>query len=296
MSESGAAAPTWRRALAETAEAVGSRNEALWMCRRASGTDATEFAEIIDDPVTERAGSHLAHLVGRRRAGEPLQYVLGEWAFRRIEIMVDPRVLIPRPETEELLDHALGHLARHAGPDAPVVVDLGTGSGAVGLSLLAESPVRDAVVWMTDVSPEALDVARANAAGLGIAGSGARFALGSWWDALPDDLRGRIDLVATNPPYVADDDPEVADDVRRWEPHGALFAGHDGLDAIRAITAGAGDWLAPGAMLITEIGHRQGSAVAGLFAAAGLAEVRVIADSAGRDRFVSGLRPRATGG
>jgi release factor glutamine methyltransferase len=286
--------------LARTADSVGSRVEATWMCRRASGTDATEFVGIIDTPVTERAGSHLAHLVARRLTGEPIQYVLGSWEFRRVELMVDRRVLIPRPETELMVDHALARLAERgrdaAGGSVAVVADLGTGSGAIGLSLLAESARGSRTVWMTDLSDASLDVARANAAGLGMAGVGARFAAGSWWDALPGDLEGCLDLVCANPPYIADGDPEVADEVLAWEPHGALFAGPDGLDAIRTIVAGAPRWLAAGAAIILEIGHRQGTDVSALMVDAGLVDVEILPDAAGRDRFVVGVRPRASDG
>jgi len=144
------------------------------------------------------------------------------------------------------------------------VVDLGTGSGAVGLALLDESPRGSLTVWMTDVSDDALDVARANAAGIGLAASGARFAQGSWFEALPIELRGKIDLIVSNPPYVAVGDPDLEPSVEKWEPHLALFGGDDGLDAYREIIAGAKEWLAPGGSIALEIGHRQSASVLGL--------------------------------
>jgi release factor glutamine methyltransferase len=278
--------------LARTADTVGSRTEALWMCRCASGTDATEFVEIIGSPVTERAGSHLAHLVARRLSGEPIQYVLGSWEFRRLELMIDRRVLIPRPETEQMVDIALAHLGRSRDGRNAIAVDLGTGSGAIGLSLLAESGRGTLTTWMTDRSADALDVARANAAGLGVAAGGARFALGDWWDALPEDLAGRVDLVCANPPYVADGDPEAAPEVIAWEPRDAVFAGPDGLESIRRILDGAPRWLAPGGAIVVEIGHRQAEATTATMRAAGFDEVEVLVDAAGRDRFVTAIRPR----
>lgn len=117
--------------------------------------------------------------------------------------------------------------------------DLGTGSGAIGLSLAFEMPRGTVEVWLTDVSADALDVARANAAGLGIAGAGVRFGHGSWFAALPAELKGTFGIIVSNPPYIATGDPEVDAVVHQWEPAGALYAGADGLDAVRAIGEGA---------------------------------------------------------
>lgn len=285
---------TWAELLADVAAEIGDRSAAKWLCQTASGHDGDEFAGILDRPVGERAGLHLRSMLMRLSEGEPLQYVLGRWGFRRLDVMVDARVLIPRPETEQLVDAVLGHLAligRNRGRDTgPLrVVDLGTGSGAIGLSVLAESAPNAVEVWMTDVSSDALDVARANCAGIGRAGSGARFAVGDWFAALPGELAGSFDAVVANPPYVAETD-DVEDIVRRHEPHGALFAGPDGLDALRTVVAGAPRWLAPGGMLVVEIGHRQGDATSGLFVDAGLRDVVVRDDLAGRPRMVTGTR------
>ena len=261
---------TWREVLARTETQVGDRLVAKWLCEHASGADnADEFREIFLDVVSARAGAHLAHMVARVLNGEPVQYVMGRWAFRRLDLLVDKRVLIPRPDTEILVDVALEIL----GGKPATVVDLGTGSGAVGLALLDESPRGSLTVWMTDVSEDALDVARANAAGIGLAASGARFAHGSWFEALPSELRGKIDLIVSNPPYVAVGDPDLDESVEKWEPHLALFGGEDGLDAYREIIAGAEEWLAPGGSIALEIGHRQADAVCGLFAEFRFAQV-----------------------
>jgi release factor glutamine methyltransferase len=151
-------------------------------------------------------------------------------------------------------------------------------------------PITGVEVWATDVSADALDVARANLAGLGRPGANVRIARGSWFAALPPELRGHLDLAVTNPPYVAEGD-ELDPAVRDWEPPGALLAGADGLDHLRAIIAGAPTWLAPGAALVAEIGAAQGGAVAELATGAGLTGVEVRQDLAGHDRILLARRP-----
>ncbi|HWW43805.1 MAG TPA: peptide chain release factor N(5)-glutamine methyltransferase, partial [Acidimicrobiia bacterium] len=238
-----AGARTWRSVLAEATDALGSESDARWITEEASGYTRAELVVRLDEPVTVRCGAYLAQMVERRLAGEPLQYVLGRWGFRALDLMVDPRVLIPRPETEQVVEWALD-AARRLGHDDLVVADLGTGSGAIALSLAQELP--RAAVWATDVSADALDVARANTSGIGMfAATRVRLAEGSWWDALPGELRGRLDLVVSNPPYVAADEM-LGPEVDAWEPRIALCAGSDGLDAIRAIVADAPGWLRPG--------------------------------------------------
>lgn len=284
---------TWRAILAHTAEATGDRTVARWLCEHASGCDADEFVSVLDEFVPQRAALHLDAMLRRHLGGEPLQYAMGRWAFRRLDLMVDPRVLIPRPETERLVDIVHEHLrvgaTKHG--DKRVVADLGTGSGAIGLALLDELAPSSVEVWMTDASPDALDVARANAVGLGVRGAGARFATGEWFDALPADLRGRLDVVVSNPPYIAIDDPAVEPSVRDWEPAVALYSGHDGLDAVRCIVNGAHAWLRPGGLLALEIGHAQGGEVVGLMHAAGLLQASVTRDLAGHDRYATALAP-----
>jgi release factor glutamine methyltransferase len=280
---------TWSELWSQTAAVLGERAQARWLCEVASGLDGDEFLAGLDEPATERMVAALDAMVARYRAGEPLQYVLGRWGFRTLDLMVDRRVLIPRPETEQVAEVAIGLARRRAG--RVVVADLGTGSGAIGLSVAAELPLGAAEVWLTDRSEAALDVARANLAGLGRRGGSVQLALGDWWDALPDDLAGRIDVAVSNPPYVAIGDPEVDDAVVEWEPTSALFAGDDGLDDVRRIVAGAPRWLAPGGWLVLEIGHRQGEPVASLLRAAGVVDVEVRPDLAGRDRIALARRP-----
>jgi release factor glutamine methyltransferase len=258
------------------------------MCQEVGGLDSIEWATSLDDAVTERAVSRLDAMTARRRVGEPLQYVLGSWAFRNVELMVDRRVLIPRPETELLAGYAIDE-ARQRSPRR-IVVDLGTGSGAIALSCAAELSIEGTTVWGTDASHDALEVARANAAGLGRAAANIRLAAGAWFDALPGDLRGEVDVIVSNPPYIAHGDAEVSDTVLEWEPHDALFSGPDGLADIRHIVEHAIHWLRPGGVLLLEFGHRQGEAVQQLLTARGYREVEIRRDLAGRDRIAHARR------
>jgi release factor glutamine methyltransferase len=272
--------------LAQTTEQLGDANEARWLCEHASGLDGAEFVAAGGEFATVSMVNSLESMVRRRLAGEPLQYVMRRWAFRHLDVLVDERVLIPRPETEVLVDIALD-LVR--GVEAPRIVDLGTGSGVIGLSLAEELYPKVSEVWLVDASAVALDVARANVAGVGRAGAVVRVAEGDWFGALPSSLQGQVDVVVANPPYIAEGDDEVSASVVAWEPHVALYSGADGLDAIRRIVADAPSWLRLGGWLVMEIGYRQGDAVAALFGA-GWESVAVRQDLTGRDRFVVARR------
>jgi release factor glutamine methyltransferase len=280
---------TWRQLWVDTERLLGDRVVARWLCEEASGAEPDEFLDELDRPATEGGVRRLDAMTARVRAGEPVQYVLGHWAFRHLDLMVDQRVLIPRPETELLVEHAI--VAMRDRPRPLTMVDLGTGSGAVGLALASELWHSAMTVWLTDASADALTVARANLSGIGRAAACVRLGEGSWFAALPADLRGTVDLVASNPPYIADDDPAVEAIVRDWEPASALFAGRDGLDHVRAIAADAVEWLRPGGVLMLEIGATQASPVHDLLRAAGLVDVRVLPDLAGRDRFAQAVCP-----
>jgi release factor glutamine methyltransferase len=276
---------TWRALLAETTDRVGERPAARWLCEVASGADRIE--EVLDERATQRMVAHLDAMIARHTAGEPLAYVLGRWSFRHLDLAVDRRVLIPRPETEVVAGVAVD-LAR-ALPRPVTVVDLGTGSGAIGLALADELPVIGVTVWLVDDDPDAVDVARANLAGIGRRAANVRIAQGSWFDALPAETV--VDLAVANPPYVATTSNEVDRSVRDWEPPHALFAGADGLDAIRALVAAAPRRIRPGGWLVLEIGADQGAAVADLLDVAGFAGVEIRPDLAGRDRVAVGRRP-----
>jgi release factor glutamine methyltransferase len=282
-------AVTWRTLLNETIDVLGERPQARWICETACGLDGDEFVAELDEPATERMVAQLDAMVARYRAGEPLAYVMGHWSFRTIELMVDQRVLIPRPETEVVAGRAL-ELARSFA-ERRRVVDLGTGSGAIGLSLAAELPLTGTEVWLTDYSTDAVDVARANATGLGRAAANVRVSHGSWFDALPVDVRGEIDVVVSNPPYIADGDAEVAESVLEYEPHSALFAGDDGLDDVRTIARDARDWLRSGGWLVMEIGYQQGDAVKALLEGFGYLNVAIANDLTGRPRIAEARNP-----
>jgi release factor glutamine methyltransferase len=235
-------------------------------------------------------------MVERRLIGEPLQYVLGQWGFRTLDLMVDRRVLIPRPETEVVVDAALAELDRLApGAEAegrrPTVVDLGTGSGAIALSIAVERPGTD--VWATDASPDALAVARANLAGIGGAGTRVRLAEGDWFAALPPELRGSVDLLVSNPPYVADGDP-LPPIVEEWEPAQALRAGPDGLDDLATIVLDGVEWLSEHGAVVVELDPRQVPAVEVLAREAGFTAMSVVVDLAGRHRAVVARRSRGS--
>ncbi len=273
------------RAVTDTPEIDARR-----LVERASGHDATELRFELDRAVTTREIAFFDRMLARRAAGEPLQYVLGSWGFRQLDLFLDRRVLIPRPETEIVTEVALAELRRAAaagGTDAPRAVDLGTGSGAIALSLAFEHATVE--VWATDASADALDIARANLVGIGRHARRVRLEHGDWFAALADDLAGTFDLVVSNPPYVAADE-ELPEVVRAWEPAGALVPGPTGLEAYEVIVAEARRWLRPTGSLVLEIGAAQAAALRALAAAHGWADVEVHPDLAGRDRAVV-LRP-----
>ena len=283
---------SWRQLQAETARLLADAGveqpdtEARWIVEEASGLEGADYALGLDQPATVRGVATLDRLVARRRAGEPLQYVLGRWAFRSLDLMVDRRVLIPRPETEQVVGFALAELdrlgANRPGPPL-VVVDLGTGSGAIGLSIAAErSRTR---VWASDVSPDALAVASANLAGLGRAATRVRLVEGSWFEALPEDLVGTIDLVVSNPPYVSPADP-LPREVAEWEPVGALISAPTGREALIGLVEHAPRWLTRPGVLVVELAPDQAAPIARAAREAGFGEVRVERDLAGRDRAV----------
>lgn len=220
----------------------------------------------------------LEDLVARRQSGEPLQYIEGTAAFGPLELIVDRRVLVPRPETEGLFEIAT-RMVRH--PE--VIVDLCTGSGALALALKHE--YGGAAVFATDVSEEALDVARLNQDRTRL---DVHWAAGDLFDPLPAALLGEVDLVVANPPYVAEGEFEtLPDDVQR-EPKVALVSGPTGLEVIRRIGASVSAWLRPGGVAIVEISETQGEAASAAFI--DLPTV-VRRDLAGRDRYLVAVKP-----
>src|SRR5690606_25010419 len=233
-----------------------------------------------DDLAQEPDATRFGQLVARRAAGEPVAYLLGTRGFWRFDLAITPDTLIPRPDTELLVELALARIH----PRAPArVADLGTGSGAIALAIASERP--RARVVATDASVGALDVARRNAATLDI--GNVEFRHGDWLAPLAGE---RFDLIASNPPYIADDDAHLARGDLRFEPRTALASGADGLDAIRTITAAAPAHLVAGGWLLVEHGWEQGAAVRALFEAAGFSDVVTGRDLEQRDRVTSGRR------
>jgi release factor glutamine methyltransferase len=277
---------TWRQLERQARERLGHEQEARWMVQQVAGRTGAEWLADLDEPAPARCVPFLEDMVQRRIAGEPLQYVLGSWGFRRLDLSIDRRVLIPRPETEQVVEHAIAELTRLRllTSKPPRVVDLGTGSGAIALSIAVE--VAGAEVWATDASEDALAVARANLAGVGgMAATRVRMVAGSWYGALPPELAGRVDLVVSNPPYLArsemdDLDPAVA----RWEPVQALVAGPSGLEAIEQVVTGARPWLRDPGAVVVELAPPQADAAVALALEAGFTRAVVLPDLTGRPR------------
>jgi len=253
------------------------RLDARLLLQYATGCSHTDLLARPETPVSAPAYAQFAEWVERRAAGEPLAYLVGEAEFRGRIFQVSPAVLIPRPETEVLIDLARAKLQ---GMTAPKVLDLGTGSGIVAISLALECP--QAAVVAVDLAKEAISVARNNAGRLGV-----RIDLraGDWFAPLGDE---RFDLIVSNPPYVAEGDPHLDLDGLPFEPRMALTAGADGLACIRHIVAAAVAHLNPGGWLLFEHGYDQGTACRNLLTHAGFKTAFTHPDLAGIDRVSGG--------
>ncbi|MEO5881636.1 MAG: peptide chain release factor N(5)-glutamine methyltransferase [Caldimonas sp.] len=252
--------------------------DARLMLGRLLGRTATQLIAH-DDQRLGMAAARWADWLGRRAAGEPLAYLLGEKEFHGLMLEVTPAVLIPRPETELVVDWAGELLARSRGPAA--VADLGTGSGAIALALKRAHP--GVLVTATDVSATALDVARRNARRLGLE---VDFIEASWWRGLEGR---RFGVVVANPPYIREGDAAL--DALRHEPRSALTPGGDSLAALREIVAGAGTHMENGGSLLLEHGFDQADPVRGLLASAGFEAIETRRDLAGHPRATGGRRP-----
>jgi len=273
-------APTVRRALAQAGLIP---IDAQVLLAHALGVDRAWLLAHATDELSRPQADAFFALAKRRREGEPVAYLTGRREFHGLDLAVTPAVLVPRPETETLVDAALERLPG----DRPLrVADLGTGSGAIALAIAHARP--NATVIATDISDDALAVARDNATRLELAN--VAFMPGSWYDALGSDA-GPFDAILANPPYVADGDPHLGEGDLRHEPSVALSPGGDGLDALRIIVAGARSRLADGGWLGVEHGYDQSQAVRDLFASAGLAAIEARRDLAGIPRVVLGRHP-----
>ncbi len=253
--------------------------EARLLLREASGERASTIVGFPERPLSDAAAQCFVDWIARREAGEPVAYLLGEREFYGRVFRVSPAVLIPRPDTELLVEQALLHLPE----GAPRVLDLGTGSGAIAITIALEAP--HAQVSAVDVSAAALSVARENAERLG---AQVRWLEGRWCAPVKGEV---FDLIASNPPYVAAEDPHLAQGDVRFEPPGALVSGPDGLSDIRIITTEAWACLKPGAWLLFEHGYDQGDTVRALLQAAGYIDCVTLKDLGDNDRVTLGRRP-----
>jgi release factor glutamine methyltransferase len=274
---------TVREAVERTAERLDAagcetpRVDAELLVAHVLGTTRSGVVADGDRPLAEAEAASVAALVERRSAREPLAYVLGEWGFRRLVLDVDARVLVPRPETEIVVERCL---ARIEGLVAPRVLDVGTGSGAIALALADEHP--GAGVTGIDISADALAVARANARKTGLA---VQFLEGDLFAGLPE---GPWSLVVSNPPYVrAGDANTLQPEVRDWEPRVALVA----EGATDAVARGAVAVLEPGGALVLEVADGDAARVAALLRELGYEDVDVTHDLTGRERVVDGVKP-----
>jgi len=268
------------------------RRSAEWLLSAATGLSRIELYAFHDRPLTTDERTLLREGVKRRAAGEPLQYVTGEVAFRHIVLKVRPGVLIPRPETEILVDSVLPAVdAAIAERGTALVADICTGSGCIALSIASERP--ESTVVATDLSQLALTIAAENSERLSLS-ERVTVAHGDLFAALEPGLRGTLDVIVSNPPYVPSADvPDLPAEVAGFEPHLALDGGADGLDVYRRLLAESIEWLRPGGLLGVELDERMVQTAAAE-ALEWYEEVRVVRDLTGRDRIVTARAPRLT--
>lgn len=273
-------------ALKSTAERLAAcsdaaEREAHWLLEHLTGHDHTRLLTQSDQSLSDIQQAQLGSLIERRVAGEPLGYVLGNQPFWTLELEVSPAVLIPRADTELVVERALAHLPKTAATSA---LDLGTGSGAIALALASERPA--ARILATDQSMAALQVAERNAQTHHL--HNVRFQPSDWFVDIAPQL---FDVITSNPPYIAADDPHVQAEVHQYEPHLALYAGTDGLDALRIIVREAPRFLHRDGWLVLEHGWQQAPAVRALLESAGFSGVASHADLAGHLRVTEAQWP-----
>jgi release factor glutamine methyltransferase len=286
--ESAESSRDYRSVLGMCKELTGSETEARWLLARVAGMRTAQLALRAEEPCPAATEAAALELATRRAAGEPIQQVLGKWDFRSLELDIDRRVLIPRPETEQVVQVALEEISSPGRRGNQIAVDLGTGSGAIALSIASEGP-RSLKVWAVDISADSLEVARANLANLAdedpAAAAKVQIRLGNWFEALPEELRGQVDLIVSNPPYIGDSEYEDLDrSVRDFEPRRSLVSGPDGLDDIRHIVGEAPKWLKPGGSLVVELAPHQAGEVVRLATESGFADPEIRLDLAGLQR------------
>lgn len=276
--------PTLAQALAAARSAGVDRLDAQLLLLYALGKAASDRAWLMaydTEPLDENPSAHFSTLIQRRAAGEPLAYLVGRLEFFGLNLLVDPRVLIPRPDTETLVDWSLEVLKMSGTPEVPAVLDLGTGSGAIALAIAHSLKMADRAVRVvaSDASAEALAVARENASRLELDVS---FVASSWFDKVSEHFH----LIVANPPYIAEADPHLAD--LTHEPLEALTAGPDGLDDIRSIISQAPEHLNSNGWLLLEHGFDQALPVRRLLLERGFQAVQSRLDLAGIERCSGG--------
>jgi release factor glutamine methyltransferase len=276
--------PTWRELVVEAGEALGSPAEARWIAEDVAKISGLTHLEAADATPATNEREDFACLVARRASGEPLQHVLGHWPFRTVDLLVDERALVPRPETEIVVEHALAELER-AGR-RPLAVDLGTGSGAIACAMASEHP--SVTVIATDSSEQAVALAEANRDRLEPhVRRRIEVRAGDWFDALPPAAKGRVDLVVSNPPYVTDHEWSSLDPVvRDFDPKAALVAGPNGTEGIEEVISGTPGVIVAGGAAVVEIAPSQAASARACARAAGARSVEVRCDLAGRDRVL----------
>jgi len=290
---------TWRDLIGYATRTLGSEREARWIVEETAEPPGPVSSARLGRTAPAAAATRVIQLVGRRRAGEPLQHVLGHWSFRTLEVIVDDRALVPRPETEVVTGVAIGELdrlvadaGRRGGQPRLNVVDLGTGSGVIALSIATERSFAE--VTATDRSHAALDLAAENV-GRQPAGVQSRLSLccGEWYSALPSSLNAAVAVIVSNPPYVARAEWQELDAAVRHDPYEALVAGETGLESIEAVIGGSARWLSQSGSVVVEIAPHQADRACAIAAAvidpAGRSlfeSVEVLADLAGRPRVL----------
>jgi release factor glutamine methyltransferase len=282
-----------------------SRTSALASWPRVTDANRSLIAQLVEDGLDAHEARWLVQEFGgenteavlvaaqRRLNGEPIQYVIGHWPFRSLDLDVDSRVLIPRPESEELVGVVLNELAKSR-VEAPLIMDMGCGSGAIGLALLSELSERGvhATLVAVDESQDALDLARHNALKHRVLA--ASFVVSSWYENLDQSLRGRVDLIVANPPYVGGEEFTSLEPVLRYEPHGAIVApdsqGVVGFEDLQTVIGVAPQWLGPRGVLVCEHGNMHREAVLDAATRAGFTNCEDLNDMAGHPRILVASR------
>ena len=271
----------WLRAAAsELSSSESPRRDAEILLEHVTGKARTYLLAFGETLLTPEQEAQLAALLARRKTGEPVAHLTGEREFWSLPLYVSAATLIPRPDTECLVEQALARL-----PDGPCrILDLGTGTGAIALALASERP--DCQVTAVDVMPDAVALAQRNLARLGF--SNVQINQSSWFSALAQHA---FEMIVSNPPYIDEHDPHLSQGDVRFEPLTALVAANDGLADIEHIITTAREHLVPGGWLLLEHGWTQGAAVRALFSAAGYASVEICRDYGGNERLTLGKKP-----